>query len=135
MTYLLDTHYILWTLFEPNKIRNKILQIFKNADDSKLVSGISLWEISLKFSLGKLELSRTNPDEIYQKISESGFDIIPIENEILSSYYKLPKKQDHKDPFDRLLIWQAISNDLVLITKDKTIEQYIKDGLKIEMGR
>lgn len=135
MNYLLDTHYILWTLFEPNKIKNKILQIFKNADSSKLVSGISLWEISLKYSLGKLELSGTNPDEIYQKITESGFDIIPIENTILSSYYKLPKKRDHKDPIDRLLIWQAINNDLILITKNKTIEQYIKDGLKIEMER
>ena len=135
MNYLLDTHYILWTLFEPHKIKNRILQIFKNADDSKLVSGISLWEISLKYSLGKLELFGTNPDEIYQKIPESGFDIIPIENDILSSYYKLPKKEDHKDPFDRLLIRQAINNDFILITIDKTIEKYIKDGLKVEMGR
>ena len=135
MNYLLDTHYILWTLFEPNKIKNKILQIFKNADDSKLVSGISLWEISLKYSLGKLELSGTNPDEIFEKIPASGFDIIPIENDVLSSYYKLPKKKDHRDPFDRLLIWQAIANDLILITNDKTIEQYIEDGLRIEMGR
>ena len=125
----------MWTLFEPHKIKNRILQIFKNADDSKLVSGISLWEISLKYSLGKLELFGTNPDEIYQKIPESGFDIIPIENDILSSYYKLPKKEDHKDPFDRLLIWQAINNDFILITIDKTIEKYIKDGLKVEMGR
>ena len=100
-----------------------------------MVSGISLWEISLKYSLGKLELFGTNPDEIYQKIPESGFDIIPVENDILSSYYKLPKKEDHKDPFDRLLIWQAINNDFILITIDKTIEKYMKDGLKIEMGR
>ncbi len=135
MNYILDTHYILWTLFEPSKINDTILKIFKNANDSKVVSGISLWEISLKYSLGKLELFGTNPNEIYEKISESGFDIIPIKNEIFASYYKLPKKDNHRDPFDRMLIWQSINENFVLITKDKTIEQYIEDGLKIEMGR
>ena len=135
MNYILDTHYILWTLFEPNKIRDTILKIFKDANDSKVVSGISLWEISLKYSLGKLELFGTNPDEIYEKVIESGFDIMPMENEILVSYYKLPKKDNHRDPFDRLLVWQAISEDLTLITSDKIIEQYIEDGLKVEMGR
>jgi PIN domain nuclease of toxin-antitoxin system len=134
MNYLLDTHCILWTLFEPSKIKDKILQIFKTPEDSKVVSGISLWEISLKYSLGKLELSGTNPEEIYEKISESGFDIIPMENRVFASYYKLPKKENHKDPFDRLLIWQAIANDFTLITADKTIEQYIQDGLKVETG-
>ena len=135
MNYLLDTHYILWTLFEPYKIKTNILQIFKSENESKLVSGISLWEISLKYSLGKLELSGTNPEEIYEKISESGFDLIPIENTVLASYYKLPKKENHKDPFDRLLIWQALANDFTLITADKTIEEYIQDGLKVEMER
>ena len=135
MNYLLDTHYILWTLFEPNKIKDKLLQIFRTPADSKIVSGISLWEISLKYSLGKLELSGTNPEEICEKISESGFDIIPMENRVFASYYKLPKKENHRDPFDRLLIWQAITDDFTLITADKTIEQYIQDGLKVEMGR
>jgi PIN domain nuclease of toxin-antitoxin system len=135
MNYILDTHYILWTLFEPNKISDTILEIFKDENHSKTVSGISLWEISLKFSLGKLELHGTNPDEIYEKVIESGFDVIPIENEILVSYYKLPKKNSHRDPFDRLLIWQAINANLILITNDKLIEQYIEDGLNLERGR
>ena len=134
MNYLLDTHYILWTLFEPHRIKNKILRIFKAADDVKLVSGISLWEISLKYSIGKLDLSGTNPEEIHEKISESGFEIVPVDNMILASYYKLPKNDNHKDPFDRLLIWQAMVNDFVFITADKTIEQYIQYGLKVEVG-
>ena len=134
MNYVLDTHYILWTLFEPGKINNTILKILKSVNDSKVVSGISLWEISLKYSLGKLELFGTNPDEICEKISESGFDIMPLDNEILASYYKLPKKESHKNPFDRLLVWQAINKDLILITKDKAIEQYVEDGLRVEAG-
>jgi PIN domain nuclease of toxin-antitoxin system len=135
MNYILDTHYILWTLFDPSRISDTILEIFKNENHSKIVSGISLWEISLKYSLGKLELCGTNPDEIYEKVIESGFDVLSIETETLVSYYKLPKKDSHRDPFDRLLIWQAINANLTLITNDKMIEQYIEDGLNLERGR
>ncbi len=131
MIYLLDTHYILWSLFEPDKIKKPIRQILENDNDSKLVSGVSLWEISLKYSLGKLELGETNPDEILDKLLEAGFEIIELENRLLATYYQLPKKDDHKDPFDRLLIWQAISNGYTLITHDKKIDQYRSEGLHL----
>ena len=135
MRYILDTHFVLWALFEPDKIDGEIIAILKDEDATKLVSGISFWEISLKFSLGKLELSGTNPDEIHDKIIDSGFEVISVENELFASYYKLPKKDIHKDPFDRLLIWQAMQNDLTLITKDQKMQKYIKDGLKIKLGK
>jgi len=134
MKYLLDTHYILWTLFQPEMIKDAIKEILENDKDIKIVSTLSLWEISLKYSLGKLELKDTNPTEIHEKIIDSGFEISSIEDELFSSYYKLPRKEDHKDPFDRMLIWQAISKNYTLITKDRKIEQYIKDGLKIKIG-
>jgi PIN domain nuclease of toxin-antitoxin system len=134
MKYLLDTHYVLWTLFEPSRIDIEIKKIFEDNNITKYVSGITLWEISLKYSIGKLELEGTNPYEIYEKIEESGFKSLQIENHLVSSYYKLSKKDDHKDPFDRMLIWQAITNDFILITNDKKIEQYIENGLKIKLG-
>jgi PIN domain nuclease of toxin-antitoxin system len=135
MNYILDTHYILWSLFEPSRIDQDILAILKDTDATKTVSGISFWEISLKFSLGKLELFGTNPDEIYERTIESGLEVISVENRLFASYYKLPKKDKHKDPFDRVLVWQAIQNDLTLITKDIKLEEYIEDGLKIKLGR
>jgi PIN domain nuclease of toxin-antitoxin system len=52
----------------------------------------------------------------------------------LATYYQLPKKDNHKDPFDRLLIWQAISNGYTLITQDKKIEQYRPDGLQLVLA-
>ena len=134
MKYILDTHYILWTLFKPELINNKIKEILENDKDIKYVSAISLWEISLKYSLGKLEFEGTNPTEIHEKIIESGFTIIPIEDEQFSSFYKLSKKEEHKDPFDRMIIWQAISNNYTLITNDKKIKQYIENGLKLISG-
>ena len=135
MNYLLDTHYILWTLFEPDRIGKKIRRIYADEEKTKYVSGISLWEISLKYSIGKLDLFGTNPDEVIQKVKESGFELLNVDNYLLASYYQLPKKEDHKDPFDRMLIWQAIANDFALLSKDTRINQYIENGLKIESGK
>lgn len=134
MIYLLDTHYVLWSLFEPDKITGRVRQILESDDDSKLISGVNLWEISLKYSLGKLELGGTNPSELFDKLLEAGFEVTELKNRLLATYYQLPKKDDHKDPFDRLLIWQAIANGYTLITQDKKIEQYRTDGLKVILG-
>jgi PIN domain nuclease of toxin-antitoxin system len=60
--------------------------------------------------------------------------VIGLENRLLATYYQLPQKEDHKDPFDRLLIWQAIANGYTLITHDSKIEQYRSDGLQIILG-
>ncbi|MBT4287573.1 MAG: type II toxin-antitoxin system VapC family toxin [Deltaproteobacteria bacterium] len=135
MSYLLDTHYILWSLFEPDRIGKKVKRILVDEEQTKYVSGISIWEISLKYSIGKLELIDTNPDEIIEKVKESGFELLNVENLVLASYYQLPKKEHHKDPFDRMLIWQAITNNLTLLSKDTGISQYVDNGLKIESGK
>ncbi len=134
MKYLVDTHYILWSLFEPEKIKSEVLDIYNNDEDEKYISGINLWEISLKYSLGKLELNGLNPEEVAAAALESGYHIVDLDYKVFTSYYKLPKKKDHRDPFDRLLIWQAIQSGYTLITKDSKIEQYIPDGLKVKIG-
>jgi len=131
MNYLLDTHYVLWSLFNPELIRNSILQILEDEQSTKYVSGINLWEISLKYSLGKLELEDSNPDEVFTSITESGFEVAEADAQLFSSYYKLPKKDGHKDPFDRMLVWQAINSDYTLISNDLKLKAYIDDGLKL----
>ena len=134
MICLLDTHIILWSLFEPDKITDRIRMTLENDSDTKLVSGVNLWEISLKYSLGKLELGNADPNEIYEALLQSGYEVAELENRLLTTYYQLPKKNDHRDPFDRLLVWQAISNGYTLISQDRRIEQYCADGLKIVLG-
>jgi PIN domain nuclease of toxin-antitoxin system len=131
MIYLLDTHYVLWSLFEPAKIADSARQILENETDIKLISGVNLWEISLKYSLGKLELGGTEPDEILDTLLESGFIVAELESRLLATYHQLPRKNDHRDPFDRLLIWQAITSEYTLITYDRAIEQYRADGLQL----
>ena len=131
MTYLLDTHYILWSLFVPERIQEQELEILQDSKTMKIVSGINLWEISLKYSLGKLMFEDTSPDQVYEKIVESGYSIVAIDNRDLLTYYLLPKKDDHKDPFDRLLIWQAIQQGYTMLTVDRKFAHYAEDGLKL----
>ncbi len=131
MIYLLDTHYVLWSLFEPDKIAQPVRQILENDTDTKLISGINLWEISLKYSLGKLELGGSDPSEVFDTLLNAGFGVAELESRLLATYHQLPRRDDHRDPFDRLLIWQAISSDYTLITHDRKIEQYRADGLRL----
>ncbi len=131
MNYLLDTHYVLWSLFEPKKIPAKIVKIFENEEDEKYVSGISLWEISLKYSIGKLELYGTNPEGVYASLLEAGFKILELKNIDAATFFRLPLQNKHKDLFDRFLIWQAIQNNLIFLTKDRKIDQYRKIGLRL----
>lgn len=134
MIYLLDTHYVLCALFEPDKIARPVRQILENETDTKLISGVNLWEISLKFSLGKLELGGVDPGAILDTLLEAGFEVAELESRLLATYHQLPRKEDHSDPFDRLLVWQAIANDYILITHDRKTEQYRADGLRLVLS-
>lgn len=130
MNYLIDTHYLLWSMLEPSKIDKKALKIFQDTDKIKYISKISYWEIALKYSLGKLELHGVTPDELLEATNNAGFQIYDIKADDIITSYQLPSVSSHKDPFDRLLIWQCIKNNLILITDDKKIQQYKEYGLK-----
>jgi PIN domain nuclease of toxin-antitoxin system len=120
-----------WSLFEPGKLPESVRQILENENDTKFISAVSLWEISLKYTLGKLDLGGTDPSEILDTLIEAGFEVAELESRLLATYHNLPHKADHQDPFDRLLIWQAISSGYTLLTQDRAIEQYRADGLQL----
>ncbi len=89
---------------------------------------ITYWEISLKYSIQKLELRGISPDELLGKAKEVGIEILELGEGDAVSFHSLPKLK-HKDPFDRLIIWQAIRQELTLISKDKELKEYAKHGL------
>lgn len=93
------------------------------------VSVVAFWEISLKFALGKLELSGVEPDELPSFADQMGLSILPISQSKAASFHKLPRLL-HKDPFDRFIIWQAIQRKMTLISKDREFKEYRKFGLK-----
>ncbi len=129
MTYLLDTHTLLWTLFEDEKLSEKAREAISNADNEIYVSVISYWEISLKYAIGKLELEGITPDELPEKAKEIAIETMDLSENDAITFYKLPRLK-HKDPFDRLIIWQPICRDIPLISKDKNMADYQQFGLE-----
>ena len=129
MKILLDTHYLLWAFIDTNKIKRKIFEELLSEENEVFYSQASLWEISIKYTLGKLSLEGLKPEEFYEEIGSSFLKCRPFENEELISFYKLPI--EHKDPFDRILIWQSIRSDFYFLSVDEKIKSYTKYGLKI----
>ena len=129
MNYLLDTHAFLWSLFEPKRLSRAVAEAILSQENDIAVSVVSFWEISLKYSIGKLTLDKVTPDEIPSYAEQMDINVLVINSSEAASFHKLPRLK-HKDPFDRLIIWQAIQRKTVLITKDGTFKDYHAFGLK-----
>lgn len=129
MNLLLDTHAFLWSLFTPEKLSKGARREIKSSDSAVAVSVVTFWEISLKYALGKLELTGVEPQELPNFADQMNLEILPITAAEASSFHKLPRLS-HKDPFDRIIIWQAIERKMTLISKDRDFGAYHKFGLK-----
>jgi PIN domain nuclease of toxin-antitoxin system len=130
MKYLLDTHFVIWSVTETDKLSERVKDILVNRQNDIFVSTISFWEISLKSAIGKLDLGEFIPENFPKACINMGFELIDLKADIVSTYHHLLSKY-HKDPFDRMLIWQAIKNDYTLISDDENVKKYIDEGLKI----
>jgi len=130
MNCLLDTHAFLWAAFAPNKLSARARKEIRSAENQVCLSTVSFWEISLKFALGKIELEDCQPDDMPLIAEQMHIEVIQPTAQETASFHRLPKLQ-HKDPFDRMIIWQAIQQPLVLISKDGDFPEYRKFGLKV----
>lgn len=108
MNYLVDTHYLLWSLIDPSKINKHVTEILTDTQTIKYVSKINFWEIALKYSIGKLKLEGTTPEEILNASRESGFKVLDIAEDDIVTSHLLPFIAKHRDSFDRLVVWQCI---------------------------
>ncbi|WP_013334774.1 type II toxin-antitoxin system VapC family toxin [Gloeothece verrucosa] len=118
MSYLLDTHTLLWWLDNDPSIPERVLNIIAPSTNIIFVSSVSAWEISIKKAIGKLQA----PDNLAEAIAVNHFEPlnIKISHGILAG--SLPPY--HNDPFDRMLIAQAMSENLSIITRDSQFAQY-----------
>lgn len=132
MAWLLDTHALLWALYEPAKLGRKARALVEDPTETILVSPISYWEISLKSGLGKLSLPDTDPSEIPVAAADLGVQEAPVPSEVFATFHRLPYASDHRDPFDRLLVWQAISANHGLLSRDKRLRFFAEQGLRLE---
>jgi PIN domain nuclease of toxin-antitoxin system len=110
-------------VFDDEKLSVPVRQIVKDLENVLFVSTISYWEIALKYSIGKLDLEGVTPADLPQHAKSIEIATLSVSDEEASTFYKLPRLS-HKDPFDRLIVWQAISHNLTLISKDRHMQDY-----------
>ena len=115
---LLDTHVLLWWLSDDRRLGKRAREAIADPNNEAFASAVSGWEIAIKRGLGKLDA----PDDLEEHVKGQGFKPLPITFGHTERVGKLPRL--HDDPFDRMLVAQARTEGLVLITKDARIKRY-----------
>ena len=120
MRLLLDTHFALWWQTGDPRVTDEVRQLVETADEV-LVSQVSLWELTIKAGLGKL---RIELPVFVEQVEAMGFAWLPIDNAHILRLADLPSFDDHRDPFDRLLVAQSMAEPLILLTVDGKLARY-----------
>jgi PIN domain nuclease of toxin-antitoxin system len=118
MRIILDTHIFCWWYYEPERLSRKAFETVREAEEV-FISSASIWEIAVKARLGKI---KADAQELFSQIETNDFQELPVWSRHTILVADLPLL--HTDPFDRLLIAQAISEPLHLITADPQLKQY-----------
>jgi PIN domain nuclease of toxin-antitoxin system len=114
---LVDTHLLLWAVSEPKKLPTQARRRIEEAE--VFVSAASIWEVSIKTALGKLA---ADPTELLAELEPAGFRLLPVTGEHAAAVALLPPL--HSDPFDRMLVAQAKTEPLILLTNDSVLGGY-----------
>ncbi|MCS6804855.1 MAG: type II toxin-antitoxin system VapC family toxin [Acidobacteriota bacterium] len=122
MKLLLDTHTFIWWDSEPAKLSPRVLALCQDRQNVLLLSVVSIWEMQIKSELGKLRLALSLKEIVESQQQTNNIEILPITLEHVLALEKLPAS--HKDPFDRLLVAQAMVEGLVLLSADPNITKY-----------
>ncbi len=126
MRLLLDTNVLLWWLADDPRLAEQAHEAIGNVDNVVYVSAVTMWEIVIKRSLGKLEL----PDNWAEVVAKQPLRRLPVTWDHALRVAQLPLV--HRDPFDRLLVAQAIEEEFVLVTGDKLLAQYAAPTLRAQ---
>jgi PIN domain nuclease of toxin-antitoxin system len=121
MNYLLDTHALIWFLNGDKQISTKARKAIESDKANNFISIASIWEIGIKISLNRLSMN-IEFSQLGEEIQNNGFEILPISFQDISTITSLPFH--HRDPFDRLIISQAINANLTIVSKDEFFPNY-----------
>ena len=122
MKLLLDTHTLIWAVDEPRKLSSIVVQALEDRSNELLVSVGTVWEVSIKVGLGKLQLSLPYREWVTRAIAELGASVLALSIDHADRYATLPFY--HRDPFDRLLIAQSLCEDIALVSRDTAFDQF-----------
>ncbi|MDR2214585.1 MAG: type II toxin-antitoxin system VapC family toxin [Nevskiaceae bacterium] len=129
MNCLLDTHAFLWAVFSADKLSAQVRKVIRSPENRVCVSAVSFWEISLKYAIGKIGLEKCQPEDLPDVAAGMDIEILPLTAQEAATFHRLPRRE-HKDPFDRMIIWQAVQRSLVLVSKDGGFAGYEELGLQ-----
>ena len=121
MNYLLDTHALIGFLNGDKQISTKARKAIESDKANNFISIASIWEIGIKISLNRLSMN-IEFSQLGEEIQNNGFEILPISFQDISTITSLPFH--HRDPFDRLIISQAINANLTIVSKDEFFPNY-----------
>ena len=130
MEYLIDTQIIIWSIISPKKLSMRVREILQN--HSIGVSQVSLFEIAIKQKIGKLSEINLSTEELIIRLLTDNFKILSIKDAHIVSYNDIPLMPNHRDPFDRLILATAFSEDLPIISSDENFKLYVPQIQLIE---
>lgn len=122
MRLLLDSHTLIWAVDDPVRLSSQAAASLQDGDNSLLLSAATIWEVGIKAGLGKLSLSLPYRQWMAQAMADLGVGVLPITVEYADVQAGLPAH--HGDPFDRLLVAQAIVEQIGIVSKDSIFESY-----------
>jgi PIN domain nuclease of toxin-antitoxin system len=119
---LLDTHAFLWMSLDAPQLSQRARDLIADMDNELLLSPASYWEIAIKISLGNYELDEPLDEFVNREVERNALDVVPIQPEHASEVARLPFH--HRDPFDRMLIAQALVEQVPVLSKDAVFDDY-----------
>ena len=122
MRILLDTCTFLWIVSDAPDLTESVKIIFSDPENEVFLSSVSVWEILVKYLLGKLSISGSPEYFIGEQREQHDIDTLPLDEASVMHLPILPKL--HRDPFDRMIVCQAIEHNLTILTPDPMITQY-----------
>ena len=122
MRILLDTATFLWAVADPSELSGKARELIVDPGNEIFLSSVSAWEIAIKYALGRLPLPEPPDRFVPIQRKDHGIEPLPLDEEAALHLARLPLL--HKDPFDRMLVCQAMVHGLVILTPDKLVNQY-----------
>ncbi len=122
MNLLLDTHAFLWWTSEPERLPLSLVGLLRSPDNKLFLSAAVSWEVAIKTGIGKLTLKQPWESIVQKEIEQNGTRVLPITLDHTFTLRKLAPL--HKDPFDRMLLAQAMAENLILVTDDSLVRRY-----------
>lgn len=127
MRVLIDTHVFIWWTSDVKKLSQRAYDLLRDPSTEAILSIISIWEMQIKSSLGKLEFRAELSELVRDEIDRNRIKLLPLSLSHIYALNNLP--HHHRDPFDRILVAQAIDTDLQIVSIDKKFDNYVMNRL------